>query len=213
MKIEIHCLNPAIVTVDGFLTSEECDSIIKTYSPNLKRAETVNSKGGIKIDDRRTNSSATINQWESPKLISVAEKISNIVRLPPENSEPAQLLHYQGPQEYKPHPDAFNKSAGGLEQLAKGGQRLFTSICYLNDVEAGGATEFPKLKLAVAPKKGRLLIFSNVFPGQTEPHPQSTHAGLPVEKGEKYAMTLWWRQLAYHVPRTYPDEQGTIVEV
>ena len=34
-----------------------------------------------------------------------------------------------------------------------GGQRLWTALCYLNDVEEGGETRFTKLNIAVKPKK------------------------------------------------------------
>ena len=37
--------------------------------------------------------------------------------------------------------------------------RLMAFILYLNDVEEGGETEFPRLELAVKPKLGRCLIF------------------------------------------------------
>ena len=95
--------------------------------------------------------------------------------------------------------------------MAAGGQRLFTTLCYLNDLDAGGETEFPELKIKVKPKLGRVLIFGNTRLGTTEGHPHSIHSGRTVEgENVKYAMSIWWRQLAYHVQRDYPAEPGEV---
>tara|TARA_Y100000739_G_C20611486_1_gene468858 strand:+ start:2656 stop:3702 length:1047 start_codon:yes stop_codon:yes gene_type:complete len=61
--------------------------------------------------------------------------------------------------------------------------RIFAWMTYLNDVDDGGETFFPKQDLTVKPKKGRTLIWPAewVYP----------HQGLTVEKGEKYIITGW----------------------
>ncbi len=207
--MKLLCANPFVAVVDDMFTVDEANHIIGLGQEKLEKATVVNAKGGRREDAKfRSNLSAPLETWNDEVLTNLAVKISEFVRLPPENSEPCQLLKYSGKQEYVPHPDAFEMSVGGQEQLAKGGQRLFTTLCYLNDVEAGGETEFPKLKFKVAPKLGRVLIFGNTRLGTAEAHPHSTHAGLPVKKGEKYALTFWWRQLAYHVQREFPAESG-----
>ncbi len=215
MNIQIHCMNPLVVVIDDSFEKTVADEIITMGKDKLQRATVVDVSGkkSTTIHDARTNSSSTIDQWSNPVLTGLVETISNLVRLPPENTEPGQLLHYVGDQKFDPHTDAFDQSAGGLDNLAKGGQRLFTSICYLNDVEEGGETTFPELKLAVKPKCGRTLIFANTRLGTNMEHPHSKHAGTHVKQGEKWAYTLWWRQLAYHVQREYPANEGDIKEV
>ena len=84
------------------------------------------------------------------------------------------------------------KKAGNI--LKRGGQRIYTAIAYLNDVEEGGATEFRDLNISVKPKKGSILVWKNVLPGTTKVHPLSLHAGRPVTGGEKYAFNLWFRE-------------------
>lgn len=194
--------------MDNVFDAALAEEIISLGQPKLSRAEVVDQSGGGKADDRRTNEAGAIDQWSNGNLSSLVTKIADIVRLPPENSEPASLLKYQGEQRFDPHTDAFDQSVGGREFLAQGGQRLFTTICYLNDVEKGGETEFPALKLSIRPKLGRVLVFGNTRLGTALEHPHSTHAGRAVEEGEKYALTLWWRQLAYHIQRDYPPEEG-----
>jgi prolyl 4-hydroxylase len=59
---------------------------------------------------------------------------------------------------------------------------------YLNDVEAGGGTNFPTIQnITVMPKRGRVLIWPSVL--NEDPNTidsRTTHQALPVEKGIKY---------------------------
>lgn len=208
MNIETLCMNPFVAVIDDVFDADLAEHIITKGAAALERASVVNSKGGKMISETRTNSAVGLSQWEDPKLTDLTTRLSSLVRLPPENSEPCNLLHYVADQEFQPHADGFHHDAGGVEQLARGGQRLFTTICYLNDLDSGGETEFPSLRIQVRPKLGRVLIFGNTRLGTAEPHPHSIHAGRPVGDGEKWALTHWWRQLAYHIQREYPAENG-----
>jgi len=78
------------------------------------------------------------------------------------------------------------------------GPRILTAYLYLNDVEAGGGTRFPKLKtvdgkgLTVMPKKGRLLLWPSVRNDKpSEKDRRTDHEALTVEKGEKYGANGW----------------------
>ncbi len=210
MQFQTLCINPLVLVADGVFDANVAGQIIAHGSPKLQRAAVVSSDGGETRDDSRTNSAAYLNQNEDAVLWDFAMKLASVVRLPIENAEPCQLLHYTGPQEFRPHSDGFDPNGpGGTEHLARGGQRLFTTICYLNDVEAGGETEFPELKIRVAAKLGRVLVFGNTVLGSNETHPHSLHAGVAVTAGEKWALTFWWREKPFHVPRQYPAEEGT----
>jgi prolyl 4-hydroxylase len=56
--------------------------------------------------------------------------------------------------------------------------RYLVYLWYLNDVEEGGETLFPKLDFAVQPKAGRLLMFP--------PYWMYQHEGAPPVSGDKY---------------------------
>lgn len=56
-------------------------------------------------------------------------------------------------------------------------------LLYLNDVEAGGETEFLYQSMRVSPKKGRLVIFPPNYPW--------AHRGNPPLSNVKYIMTGW----------------------
>ena len=113
-----------------------------------------------------------------------------------ENAERFQIIHYDKTQEYRRHYDswAHDYSEKSLRCVKYGGFRLLTALCYLNDVEEGGGTNFPKLNITVKPKKGRILVFQNTYEGTNNRHIMSEHAGMPVIKGEKWAFNLWFRE-------------------
>jgi len=201
-------VNPLVAVYDDFFDRNLADHILSTAGSAFERSRVVDNKGGSKEEDTRTNEQVKVDQWADPRITELVTRISALVRLPPENSEPCQLLRYRGDQKFDPHSDAFYRTAGGIGFLAQGGQRLFTVLCYLNDVASGGETEFPDLKIKIKPKCGRVLIFGNTLLGTSEPHPHSLHAGWSVDEGDKFTLAMWWRQLAYHIQREYPAEKG-----
>ncbi len=63
----------------------------------------------------------------------------------------------------------------------------------MNDVEEGGETSFPRVNIAVKPKRGNAILWYNTMPDGTLDD-QSLHGGMPVLKGEKYVAVLWFRE-------------------
>ena len=106
---------------------------------------------------------------------------------------------YEPGAEYRLHTDtipAFN-------ELAPGGRHA-TVLLYLDAPDAGGATVFPALGLAVAPEPGTAIYFRNAVepvsdPFAMDPHPDAAHAGAPVRAGAKTIATKWFH------PVPFPD--------
>lgn len=61
--------------------------------------------------------------------------------------------------------------------------RVVTWMFYLNDVEAGGETEFLYLHQRISPKAGRLVVWPASY--------THTHRGNPPLSGAKYIITSW----------------------
>ena len=81
------------------------------------------------------------------------------------------------------------------------GARIFTFFLYLNDVEAGGGTNFNQLDITVTPKRGRATVWPSVLdqaPDQKDP--RTTHQALPVEKGVKYGANAWFHMRDFKTP-------------
>ena len=75
---------------------------------------------------------------------------------------------------------------------------MVTALAYLNDVEEGGATDFPDIGVSVQPNKGDVVVFHNCIEGTSDINPKSLHGGSPVISGEKWAVNLWFRQEAIY---------------
>jgi hypothetical protein len=61
--------------------------------------------------------------------------------------------------------------------------RYLVLLWYLNDVEHGGATRFPRLDIEITARAGRLLMFP--------PYWMYQHEGLPPESGDKYILSTY----------------------
>ena len=61
--------------------------------------------------------------------------------------------------------------------------RYLVLLWYLNDVEHGGGTRFPRLDIEVTARAGRLLVFP--------PYWMYQHEGLPPESGDKYILSTY----------------------
>jgi len=61
--------------------------------------------------------------------------------------------------------------------------RYLVLLWYLNDVELGGATRFPRLDIEVTARAGRLLVFP--------PYWMYQHEGLPPRSGDKYILSTY----------------------
>jgi len=194
-NLEILNNDPRIIVIKNFLSDELCDHFINLSNGKLKRALVSSEKEGI-ISKGRSGSNCWIEHNKDDKTLSVANRISNIIEIPLESTESFQIIYYDKTQEYFNHYDAwdFNEVEKSRRNLKNGGQRIFTALVYLNDVEEGGSTKFTKLNIDVKAEKGKLLIFENVYEDTNIRHYYSEHAGRPVIKGEKYAFNLWFRE-------------------
>lgn len=123
----------------------------------------------------------------------ISQRIDALLGIDPAFGEPVQGQRYLPGQQFKPHNDWFYTSEGYWPQEdARGGQRSWTAMAYLNDVEAGGATAFVASGIQIEPTRGALLLWNNALPDGC-PNEGTLHAGLPVERGAKYIITKWYR--------------------
>jgi hypothetical protein len=155
-SIHVECISPLVITIENFLTSEECDYIIDKSRDKLERSFVMgNSVKDVSSDAKEelTNDGETLyrssyNTWLplDEYLHSLQKRISNVLSLPVSyimsNSEDLQVVKYDLNGQFKLHQDssAFHS-------------RLMTILFYLNDVTTnsessdsdvyGGETWFP----------------------------------------------------------------------
>ena len=97
------------------------------------------------------------------------------------------VILYQVGGKYQIHHDTSTKSGVSLSY------RIATWINYLSDVEAGGATVFPKLNVSVWPEKGSAVFWFNMI-SNTAINKDLVHSGCPVLYGTKWIATKWIRE-------------------
>jgi prolyl 4-hydroxylase len=183
--------DPLVQVIDDFVTETERSHIIRLTADKLDTA-LVSAVGAAKTSDGRTGSVAWVKHDHTPIVRGLVKRVSNLVGIPVRHAESLQVVHYGETQEYKPHFDAYDMTTEkGQQRTAKGGQRLVTALMYLNEVEDGGGTIFPKLD----------NVGDNDLEDLTR-HRHSLHGGSPVWGGQKWACNLWFRQFPYDTNTT-----------
>ncbi len=102
-------IGPWVVTVDNFLTENECDTLIKLGDvEGYARSEDVGKElFDGSFDSVQSSSRTSWNAWcqnecyEDPTAKDVMDKIEKITMIPEPNSENLQLLRYHEGQFYK----------------------------------------------------------------------------------------------------------------
>ena len=172
---------PLVVILGNVLSHEECDELIRQSMDRMNRSKVANS---LEVEELRTSSSMFFQEGENDLVAKIERRVSQIMNIPVEHGEGLQVLNYTIGQEYKAHFDFF-KSASN--------PRISTLVMYLNDVEQGGETYFPKLNLSVSPQKGMAVYFEYFYDNQ-DLNDLTLHGGAPVVIGDKWAATQWMRR-------------------
>ena len=179
-----------IKEVNNAIPDGICDKIINTFKNKLVPATTYYSNNGEhdEVDgEDRVAQNCFFNETTFPEILPIREQISKITNLPLENQELFNLIRYDKDGKYDHHYDSCNPP------LTNESPRVYSFIFYLNDDFKGGGTHFPTLDgRTIAPKKGKMVYWKNVDNQQNFDY-DSLHAGLPVEDGVKWILTMWVR--------------------
>ncbi|ARK21343.1 2OG-Fe(II) oxygenase [Sporosarcina sp. P26b] len=175
---------PLVVVLGNMLSDEECDELIQLSTDKMKR-----SKIGIihAENEIRTSSGMFIEEPDNLIVLRIEKRIETIMNISIEHGESLQVLHYLPGQEYKAHHDFFSATSNVTNN------RISTLVMYLNDVEQGGETYFPHLKLSITPKKG-MAVYFEYFYNDPLMNDLTLHGGAPIEVGEKFVATQWMRK-------------------
>ena len=200
---------PWVVTFESFHTDEESERLIEMgHKLGYKRSTDVGKqKFDGSYENNESSSRTSHNAWcideceEDPLAQKVVHRIGNVTGIPYSNYENLQLLKYTEGQFYRKHHDFIPHQVD-----RQCGPRVLTFFLYLNDVEEGGATNFPLLKreeggLKIYPKKGRALLWPSIK--NTDPNridSRTKHEAMEVVKGEKYGANAWIHLRDFQTP-------------
>ncbi|GAX16815.1 prolyl 4-hydroxylase [Fistulifera solaris] len=193
-----------MIQFENALSEEEADRMIELGGiKGYERSKDVGEKQPDGTYQAHVNTGRTsTNAWcvdscyTDPVAQTLMARIETITGIPETNSENLQLLRYEESQFYQTHNDYINYQ---IERPC--GVRVLTFYMYLNDVEEGGGTDFPRLNMTVMPKKGRAVMWPSVLNmNPNKKDPRSDHQALPVIKGVKYGANAWIHMRDFKTP-------------
>jgi prolyl 4-hydroxylase len=192
--VHMRSADPICAALGNVLDADECRTLIEMARPRLEPSTLVDLTTGRDIvSDKRASWGMFFRLEENDLIARIDRRVALLMKLPFENGEGLQVLHYPTGAGSEPHFDYLQPSnAANRESLRRSGQRVSTLVTYLNDVPAGGQTLFPALGWAVSPLRGNAVYFEyGDDRGQVDA--RSLHASAPVTEGEKWVVTKWMR--------------------
>jgi len=177
-----------------FLDRRSCARLMRLIDSEIGPSTLFNDGGaGTGGANVRTSSTHYFVDSHSDAAM-LARRIDDLLGLNRAHAETMQGQRYLPGEQYRHHCDFFRAERTHWQrERLRGGQRTWTAMVYLNNVESGGATDFPRLGLSIQPEPGMLLAWDNMT-RRGRPNRATIHAGMPVENGAKYVVTQWYRQ-------------------
>jgi prolyl 4-hydroxylase len=199
ISVSVRISSPEVALLENVLSDEECDLLIEmALNKGLSRSLVLGGLDGNSIEhDGRTSTSIFFQRSENPLISSIERRLSHLTNWPTSKGEGLQVVCYAKGQQYAPHFDWFNPdSPSATKTLARGGQRLSTTVIYLKCPNLGGSTAFSSKGIEFIPTKGGAIFFKNVSRAGTLDQ-DSRHSGDPVREGLKIVATYWQRECEF----------------
>jgi len=176
-----------------FLDVDECASLVARIERDRRPSTIADANGDHYF---RTSETCDLPMME-PEVLALDAKLSALSGIDRAFGEPIQGQRYEEGQEFKAHTDYFDPHGADYHRFCSvSGQRTWTFMIYLNDVEAGGATRFKVIDKLIQPERGKLVCWNNRRPDGSV-NPSTLHHAMKVRKGLKYVVTKWYRELPW----------------
>ncbi|MDA7787815.1 2OG-Fe(II) oxygenase [Sphingomonadaceae bacterium] len=173
-----------------FLSAGMCENLIALIDQE-RRPSTIADDNGD--DYFRTSETCDLHAGSSV-VDELNRMFTALSGIDPAFGEPAQGQRYAVGQEFKPHTDYFAPGGQDYDKFCSiAGQRTWTFMIYLNEVESGGGTRFKSINKTFKPETGALLCWNNRR-ADGSVNPFTLHHGMKVRKGLKYVITKWYRE-------------------
>jgi len=179
-----------LFTAESFVLPSECQELTEIIRNNLRPSE-ISHDGSADSSFRTSRTCDLVRGEEAVRLLD--ERICGAMGIEPKFAEPSQGQYYEITQQFKPHTDYFEHYELEKHSTPTLGQRTWTFMIYLNDVEEGGHTDFVNVGLSIPPKRGMAVLWNNLKADGT-PNFDTLHHGTPVKRGYKAIITKWFRR-------------------
>lgn len=182
-----------LYTLNNFLSVTDCCTLIEAIRVTAQPSTVADKEDKGVQSKTRISQTADLSCLPLEYLNSLDQKICGTLGLPTNLGELNQAQMYKTGEFYKPHFDFFRPDRKLYDTYTSWmGQRTWTFMVYLNDVQIGGETHFPRIGLKIKPKQGMAVIWNNLTK-QGRPNYKTLHEALPPKSNTKYVLTKWFR--------------------
>lgn len=216
LEIQVVSKEPFIMTIDNFLSEDECD-FIKSFTEE-RGGFAPSTTGKSSRSSIRTSHTHWIQYDEHSIVDLITRRIFDVMHMeynPMEHwkmIEKLQVLKYSIGEEYKAHHDYSEAGESDKQKfigIQRGENRLTTFFMYLSDVQKGGETAFPMAQ-HLAPE-GEETRKSKQFVSKKSICSEKTTLKISPKKGK---IVFWYSLLHdgnlddYSVHAACPVEEG-----
>jgi prolyl 4-hydroxylase len=174
--------------VPGLVSPEECEQLMALIDQSLKPSTVTRGPA-----DYRTSRTCHLKASDGDLVVVVNQRICKLIGIPEDHTETLQGQRYDVGEYFKAHTDWFAPNTEEFTtHTARGGQRTWTVMVYLNQVEAGGETCFARIGRCFTPQPGLALAWNNLH-ASGAPNHDTLHEAMPILAGSKYVLTKWCR--------------------
>lgn len=166
---------------DNVLPKNICDKLIDSFekNPNLHERYENNKSPQftqLNVTSHQLKFGADLHQILVEKSVGCLIKYRNDLDITKEFPEEYSFEHFRMKKYSHIQEDEFREHVDVHDYLSA--KRFLVFFFYLNDVEQGGETYFPKLDFNVEPKVGRCLVFPPLW--------MFPHCGMMASGKDKY---------------------------
>lgn len=206
-RLEILSFEPSIVMYHNVLYDSEITHIKHRSIPTFQRSTIGAStpENGTRSMVRTSQSTFTTYS-DDAVLENLILRVVDMTRQTIEGSEQIQVANYGMGGHYEPHYDCFGPLETSYSGYEEHGDRISTAMFYVSifkghvmkqflnkkqfpqasDVDLGGSTAFPYLRMNVKPVKGSMVFWYNLHASGNKDF-RNRHAGCPAIKGSKWS--------------------------
>jgi prolyl 4-hydroxylase len=197
-----------IYTIHDFLNQAECAFVIALIRAQNQPSTLSSYEADASF---RTSRTCNLEGIGGAEMKAIDDRICKVLGINPSYSEGIQGQYYEVGQEFKAHTDYFEANEIGRHG-GQMGQRTFTFMVYLNEVEEGGETDFVRLGAAFKPQVGMAVVWNNLH-ADGSPNEDTMHHARPVTKGHKAIITKWFRSGSKRrpAPPMYSKEPNELI--
>ncbi|EDQ91028.1 uncharacterized protein MONBRDRAFT_23906 [Monosiga brevicollis MX1] len=181
----VHEGNNRLQIFRNFASAQECAHLREEGRKKLSRAVAW-TDGAFRPVEFRISTAAWLQPDHDDVVTNLHTRIADATQLDLEFAEALQVSNYGIGGFYETH---YDHHASRERELPEG-DRIATFMIYLNQVEQGGYTAFPRLGAAVEPGHGDAVFWYNLLP-DGESDNNTLHGACPVLQGSKWVANKW----------------------